>query len=120
MRFSGGAWSSVGPAGFTPGMAAGTTLGLALDSADTPYVAYTDSAASDKATVMRYSGGAWAAVGGAGVSAGSTADVSFAIDSSDALYLAYQARAATALQLERLSSMLGAGGGVGGQAAAAG
>ena len=81
-------WETVGYAGFSAGSASHTSI--ALDSSDTPYVAYRDGASSSKATVMKYEGGSWQVVGVTGFSAGVADDPSLALDSSDTPYVAYQ------------------------------
>ena len=63
-------WEAVGSAGFSGGSASDTSL-YVYDG--TPYVAYTDTPYSFKATVMKYTGAGdtgWEAVGSAGFSAG--------------------------------------------------
>jgi hypothetical protein len=77
----------VGAAGFSVGNAGYTSL--ALDSADTPYVAYRDNDNDSKATVMKYDGSAWVLVGGAGFSAGNSYFISLALDNTDTPYVAY-------------------------------
>jgi len=52
---------------------------VAYDSGGTPYVAFVDSANGNKATVMKYTGGTWSAVGGAGFSPSSVNEVHLAI-----------------------------------------
>ena len=74
-------WVQVGSAGFSAGTV--YTPSLALDSADRPYVAYTDEANSDKASVMRFDGTNWVQVGSAGFSAGAAWYPSLALDSAD-------------------------------------
>lgn len=80
-------WHIVGTAGFSAGEVRNTSL--AIDSSDTPYLAYQDYANSRKVTVMKYASGAWQTVGAAGFSAGEVGSVSLAIDSSDTPYVAY-------------------------------
>ncbi len=50
-----GDWVNVGTAGFSAGGVNSTSL--ALDSSNTPYVAYMDVAYGYQATVMKYDGG---------------------------------------------------------------
>ena len=57
-------WASLGTAGFSAGAAYNCTL--AIDSTGFPYVAYTDAANGNKASVMAFLGSTWANVGGAG------------------------------------------------------
>ena len=65
---------------------------MEISPSGTPYVAYTDrSIATNKATVMAYSGaGGWQAVGTAGFSAGAALNPSLAINSSGTPYVAYE------------------------------
>src|ERR1700677_2469980 len=69
-------WQIVGSASFSAGAANSPVI--AFNNSGQPYVAYSDGANSNKATVMMYNGSSWAAVGGAGFSAGS-ADPSLAL-----------------------------------------
>jgi hypothetical protein len=81
-------WNNVGTAGFSAGGA--NHQSLAFDSANTPYVAYSDGGNSGKTTVMKFNGTAWELVGTAGFSAGSTFYQSLAFDSANTPYIAYQ------------------------------
>ena len=87
MRYTGSAWELVGPAGFSDGVVIYTRL--ALDSSDTPYVAYRDEANSSKATVMRYTGSAWEPVGTAGFSADGVSSIELALDSNEKPYVSF-------------------------------
>jgi hypothetical protein len=51
-KYSGGSWTAVGSIGFTPGSA--DYMAMAIDAYDRPHVAFRDSNASGKATVMRF------------------------------------------------------------------
>ncbi len=51
-KYAGGSWIAVGPIGFTPGSA--DYMAMAIDGYDRPHVAFRDSAADGKATVMRF------------------------------------------------------------------
>ncbi|MBA6340589.1 tandem-95 repeat protein [Colwellia sp. MB02u-10] len=82
------AWETVGAVGFSADNASYTSL--ALDSSGTPYVAYIDTASSDKATLMKFDGSDWVTVGAAGFSAGVASYTSLALDSSGTPYVAYQ------------------------------
>ena len=83
-----GSWTQVGTAGFSSSTA--TYISMALDSNDTPYIAYSDAGKSGKATVKKYNGTAWETVGSTGFSAGVVYVISLAIDSEDTPYVAYQ------------------------------
>jgi len=89
-----GAWEAVGSPGFTNDQA--FSVSLALDSNGVPYVAFTDyefcaysGTYEVMASVMRYNGTGWEAVGGVGFSEGSAGNISLALDSSDAPCVAY-------------------------------
>ncbi len=86
-----GAWVAVGTAGFSEGRAIFPSL--ALDSNNTPYVAYQDGANDGKATVMKYDGANWVNVGTAGFSAGGAPFPSLALDSNNTPYVAYSDKA---------------------------
>ncbi len=62
-------WSVLGVEDFTGGSA--ENLSLALDPSGNPYLAFEDGAQGNKITVMKYSGGSWAAVGSPGFASGS-------------------------------------------------
>lgn len=80
-------WERVGNAGFSVGM--GHYTSLAIDSNDTPYVAFRDDGFSGKATVKRFNGASWEVVGTIGFSTGGTKYTSLALDSNDTPYVAY-------------------------------
>ena len=81
-------WTVVGSAGFTLDTANYTSI--AIDGSGTPYVVYVDAGISDKATVMKYTGGSWDLVGIEGFSAGATNFTSIAINASGTPYVAYE------------------------------
>jgi hypothetical protein len=87
MKYTGGAWVFVGSANFSSGIV--DDISLALDSNNTPYVAYHDYATGEKATVMKYTGSAWVPLGQAGFSANKINTISLALDSSNTPYVAY-------------------------------
>jgi hypothetical protein len=82
-----GAWQTVGTAGFSAGITSYTSL--AIDSTGTPYVAFSDVANGQKATVMKYASGSWQTVGTAGFSVGEAGDTCLTIDSAGTPYVAY-------------------------------
>ncbi len=89
MKYNSGtdSWDLVGgSAGFSAGASLYTSL--ALDSSDTPYVAFQDGTNVNKATVMKFSG-SWQTVGTAGFSAGQVRYTPIVIDSSDVPYVAF-------------------------------
>src|SRR5208283_1622323 len=61
-------WQDVGNAGFSAGES--YWLSLAFSLSGQPYVAYSDSLNSWKATVMKFDGTNWVYIGNAGFSAG--------------------------------------------------
>ena len=81
-------WQQVGSVGFTTG-AALNSVSLAFDSNNSPYVAYTDGANSNKASVMKFNGISWIQVGSVGFSASDADSPSLAIDSNNTPYVAY-------------------------------
>jgi hypothetical protein len=80
-------WINVGMPGFSSINA--NYVSLAIDSSGTPYVAFEDSAFASKATVMKFSGGAWITIG-SGISTGAAYSTSLAVDSSGNLFLGYE------------------------------
>ena len=81
-------WHNVGNAGFSTGTANYTSL--ALDTGGTPYVAYQDASNGNKATVMRYIGGAWVTVGDAGFSEGAVYNTTIVLDNTGVPYVAFR------------------------------
>ncbi len=81
------AWQQVGAAGFSIYRANWTSL--ALDSNDTPYIAYSDEAKDFKASVMKFDGNNWVQVGSAGFSPDWADWTSLALDGSGTPYIAY-------------------------------
>jgi hypothetical protein len=71
--FNGVAWDNL-----SIGMADGESEpgAIALDSADVPFVVYTDFAIEDELNVMRYSAGSWSAMGEKGFTYGDVAQMS--------------------------------------------
>jgi hypothetical protein len=79
-------WQTVGTAGFSDGEVSYT--GMAIDSSDTPYVVYEDSAHSWSATVKRFTGGSWSSAG-TDASAANVVFTNIAVDSADIPYIVY-------------------------------
>ena len=76
MKFNGSTWENVGTAGFSAGAVFNTSLAVYNGI---PYIAYSDSANSNKATVMKFNGSNWENVGTAGFSASYVGYVSLVI-----------------------------------------
>ena len=84
-------WSAVGAHGFSDG---GTSFNsLAIDKLNTPFVAYTDLANGNKATVKTFDGTQWTVAGTPAFSAGSVKDVCIAVAADGTPYVAYSDRA---------------------------
>ncbi|MFC1767313.1 carboxypeptidase-like regulatory domain-containing protein [Candidatus Margulisiibacteriota bacterium] len=79
-------WWPVGVEGFSAGSIGYNSL---FFDNDTPYIAYTDAANSNKATVMKYNGVSWESVGDEGFSAAQAYYISLFIYSGTP-YVAYQ------------------------------
>jgi len=89
MKYNGSSWAAVGSAAFSADSAEYTSL--AIDSNDTPYVAFKDGANGGFATVMRYNGSSWETVGSAAISAGAVYGTSIAFATgSTTPYVVYQ------------------------------
>ncbi|WP_417910150.1 hypothetical protein [Candidatus Electronema sp. PJ] len=86
MRFNGTTWEQVGKKAFSICEYWYCGISLALDSSDTPYIAYTAKANRGKASVMRFNGTAWEYVGKKALPAWYT---TLALDSSDRPYVVY-------------------------------
>ncbi len=87
VRWDGDGMMIFGNADFSDGSADYTSI--AIDSAGTVFVAYSDGTAGGKVTVKTYNGADWVDVGSKGFSSGAAAFVSLAIDAGDTLYVAY-------------------------------
>jgi len=86
-KFNGKNWIAVG-ANFSLGDVSCTTM--AFDNKGVPYVAYSDEADSNKATVMKFDGNNWIPVGSIGFTPGSATYTSIAIDGNGIPYLAFR------------------------------
>lgn len=80
-------WKSVGSANFSSGDTSFATI--ALDSDNTPYVAYEDEDNSNAVTVMKFNGRNWELVGIPGFSVGQSSYISLSVYSGTP-YVAYQ------------------------------
>lgn len=81
-------WIEVGSAGFSAAGVENTSL--ALDSDDTPYLAYTDFTHDEnKATLMKYTDSNWEAVGVTSFTASEAYDGQLALSSNNTPYFAY-------------------------------
>lgn len=85
--FNSSKWVTVGAAGYAASTIAYNDM--AIDSAGTPYMVYTDKANSNKATVKKYNGSVWVTVGSAGFSAGAARYNQIAIDAAGTPYVVY-------------------------------
>lgn len=85
--WNGSAWITLGGVGFTPSFAYYTSI--AVNSKDTPYVAFSDGADSN-ATVMSYDGSKWNVVGKRGFSSSFAKYTQVAIGSNDTVYAAFE------------------------------
>jgi len=91
MKYDGSNWVTVGNAGFSAGYA--TFTDIAIDRNGIPYVIYENyinGFSGGKATVMKYDGNSWTAVGGDYISDGVASCTAIAIDSSNVLYAVYR------------------------------
>jgi hypothetical protein len=94
MKFNGTNWVNVGNAGFSAkGFDTTSSFFISLafsPTDDAPYVAYSDSAISYKATVMKFDGTNWVNVGNNGFSASEAFSINLAFSPSGQPYVAYQ------------------------------
>ena len=82
-------WQNVGPVGISQWRAG--YISLAIDGSNIPFVAYTDDANGDKATLQEFNpaNNAWEAVGSAGFSVGPAYYISLALDGGGIPYVAF-------------------------------
>lgn len=88
VQAAGETWEPVGNAGFSAGEA--RSISIAINDNGTPYVAYSDWANGEKATVMKYANGSWNMVGNGGISPSYASNVSIVIDNSGIPYVLYR------------------------------
>jgi hypothetical protein len=90
MKFDGTSWTAVGESGFSGTDEYASEISIAIDSEDSPYVAYRDN--SGKPTVMKFDihSDAWEPVGETGFSVDTARSIDFALDSDDVPYVVYQ------------------------------
>lgn len=82
-------WTPVGSAGFSTIPV--TSAGIAIDSAGTPYVCYTDiSDSGGYVSVMKYAGGTWQLVGAPAFSCGPVKDLQIKIAPSGMPFVAFR------------------------------
>ncbi len=88
MKYNGVSWITVGGANITAGAISncGEPAPIAIDTSGAPYIAYPDT--GGKATVMRYNGSSWVAVGSPLFSDGPATGITLAIDGGTP-YVAY-------------------------------
>ncbi len=89
MKYRSGAWSVAGTAGFSLNPVQSPSMAFAPDG--TPYIAYQDMGANNnwKATVMRFDGTSWVAVGTAAFTAGNALYTSLAFAPDGTPHIAY-------------------------------
>ncbi|WP_010243550.1 InlB B-repeat-containing protein [Acetivibrio cellulolyticus] len=80
-------WEAIGSEGFSQGAADYTSI--ALDTNNTPYVAYVDARNGGKVTVKKYTDNVWQTVGTEGFSEKKAIDTSIAIDKNNIPYVVY-------------------------------
>jgi hypothetical protein len=80
-------WETIGAAGFSGGNI--SYIKIAIDAANTPYVAYQDVSNNHRATVKKFDGTSWTTVGTAGFSAGTVFDIDIALGNDGVPYVAY-------------------------------
>ncbi|MFA7242204.1 MAG: Ig-like domain-containing protein, partial [Sulfuricellaceae bacterium] len=93
MKFDGTGWVAVGNPEFSTGSATYLSLAIAPSGspdAGKPYVTYSDAALGGKASVMKFDGANWVAVGTDGFSVDAATSNSFAFATDGAPYVAYQ------------------------------
>lgn len=81
-------WTPVGQAAFSADAAYFTSI--AIDNANTPYVAFQDKAKDFFATVMKYNGSAWVTVGASGFSDSIVDQTMMAVDNNGTPYVAFR------------------------------
>ncbi len=88
MKYNGSAWTVVGSAGVSSGVA--ITPAIAIDKSNgTPYVVFSDATLYNNLTVMKYNGSAWVTVGTAGFTPNEGDNPSIIIDHSGTPYIAF-------------------------------
>jgi hypothetical protein len=80
--------ASFGEVGYTSGDPGYSSL--ALDNSGLPYIAYDDATNSHKATVRRFNGSTWTAVGVPGISNADVSNIILDIDGNGTPYIAYK------------------------------
>jgi hypothetical protein len=80
------AWATSGQSDFTT--STGLVSRIAMDG-NTPYIAFKDSTALGKATVMTLQNGIWGLVGSAGISAGEIANLELKVATNGTIFIAY-------------------------------
>ena len=89
MKYNGSSWAYVGTQNFSAGQAIYESI--AIDPSNTPYVVYEDEyyLYNNKATVMKFNGTSWVAVGSPGFTAGSVTYTAIEVDGGGTPYVAF-------------------------------
>ena len=87
MKFDGSNWVTIGNAGFSAGMAAGTSL--VINPSGQPFVAFQDRGNGGKATVMKFDENEWVTVGNAGFTNDMATETSLALSPDGEPFLAF-------------------------------
>jgi hypothetical protein len=90
MKYGGSNWQVVGNAAFSESLVEECDIAVSTTGGGVPYVVYKDAANGNKATVMRFNGTAWEAVGAPGFSAGEILDPNIAIDGAGVPYVSFK------------------------------
>lgn len=88
VAFADSSWQMVGNDCFSAGNY--FPISMALDSSDTPYIAFTDETQGFNCTVMKLDGGSWVPVGNTGFTTSPALYPSLVIDGTGTPYVAYQ------------------------------
>ncbi len=99
-KFDGATWSPVGQLGIGSPT---NTVSIAVDSNQTPYVVYRDSASANKATSWRFNGLTWEQAGDAGFSTPVTGQLALVAGNGGTMYCALNSSSEPGLSLYRFN-----------------